>query len=174
MEVMAVLPPPPPPPHMRHPPVAQYQHPQPHYHAPQPQPHYPPQPTHMKTTTSSHNNTNNHAVHQQLLQAQGYTAAAAPMAPTPTHPLHAELLALTVGQMADLCALRQEAHQAAAQGDDPGVHSKGGTSWEPYTPLNNPIAAVMERPMMEAGRLDIRIHSLHDKLTKLKTGAPTR
>ena len=112
-------------------------------------------------------------VHQQLLQsqAQGFTAAQTPTitSTTPTNPLHAELTTLTVGQMADLCALRQEA-QAAAQGDD---HIKEGL--EAYTPLN-PIAVVpggtmLGRPMMEAGRLDIRIHSLHDKLTKLKTGA---
>ena len=144
-------------------------------------------------SSSSHSgtNNNNYAVHQSLqLQSQqggggggggaqqGYNTATAAhhhnhqtlpsITTNVVNPLHAELIALTVGQMADLCAIRQEAAMAATPEGDSTTTT---TTAEPYTPLN-PIVAIpggtmMKRPTMEAGRLDIRIHSLHDKLRKI-------
>ena len=157
--------------------------------------HYPQQPQHISSNSSSSYsgaNSNNYPVHRSLqLQSQqggggggggaqqGYNTATAAhhhnhqtlpsITTNVVNPLHAELIALTVGQMADLCAIRQEAAMAATPEGDSTTTTT--TSAEPYTPLN-PIVAIpggtmMKRPTMEAGRLDIRIHSLHDKLRKI-------
>ena len=74
--------------------------------------------------------------------------------------LESELRSLSVGQIADLCAARQEAHLANNSHDET-------IPLEPYLPVNTGALVLMRRPPIEAGRLDIRVHTLHDKLRKI-------
>lgn len=71
-----------------------------------------------------------------------------------------ELKMISPGQIADLCILSQE--EQAAKNEDGG--------FEPYEAGINPysLPIMAKRAPMEPGRLDIRVHSLYEKLKKIQ------
>ena len=101
---------------------------------------------------------------QQQPRPQAPTTHIPPTGTTTSYTHESELTALTVGQVADLCATRHEA-ALAVQGEQEDA-AAATTLLEPYVPLN-PAMIVLGRPLMESGRLDIRVHTLHDKLRKI-------
>jgi hypothetical protein len=75
----------------------------------------------------------------------------------PENQIDLELYSLTPGQIADLHCMQQEQRN----GNEDSV-------FEPYVPINAfSLREIPKAATTEAGRLDIRIHSLYEKLKKI-------
>lgn len=82
---------------------------------------------------------------------------------------HFELYALSAGQIADLCHIQQQEIAAAASHDTDANGNANMALFEPYTALDpNRLPTTAKREPMESGRLDIRVHSLYEKLRKFQ------